>query len=867
MKKTFALTAVLLTAAIWNPARAQEGTIPAFPLKPCRISLERPARPGTPFDKVGRKFAVLGEESGSFEAWAYPLKLFRNFQLSFLVGTSTRPIPARDIVRSIRTTPEATTLTYVYQSFTIKTVLITPVDKAGAFILLDVRSTVPLTIICGFLPVLQPMWPAGIGGQYAYWDNKRKAYIISESSGKNHALVGSPAASGISYTPAHMLSDNPSEFKIGIPKPETVMHRYIPIIMAGGPGKFDRIVKIYEDLLRSPQEAYLKTAAHYRNLLNSTLRIHTPDPNLDLAFSWAKVSFDNLMVNNPNLGLGMVAGLGASGTSGRPGFGWFFGGDTFINSLSLLSYGAFTSVRDALSFTQKWQRKDGKMAHELSQAEGYIDWWHDYHYGYIHGDTTPYYIAAMYEYLRWTGDTAFIEKSWNSLKRAYNWCLSTDADKDGLMDNKKAGLGALEYGALTGIATDIYLGAVWVRAAYAMAQLAQATGHAALARRADTLYQKARKAFDDLFWDEEAGIYAYAFDSQGRKVKEISPWSAVGLMWELGNPDKSRRTLKRMSSADLNTDWGIRSISLHSQYFQPLNYNYGAVWPFLTSWMTTALYRHHMPLQAYAMLQSTVRHTFDNSLGNVTEVFSGTLYTWPQEAVSHQGFSSAGVVLPFVRGLLGLDGDAREKYVCFSPQCPAGWIDVSVENYTVGGAVFSIRYHREKGSVSARIEPKNAGGFLLDFAPALTKGIHITSVLVNGRPASFDPETAGTVFLPRVSVKLKNDPVRIDIRFTPTLEILPALPDTHVGDSNTGLKIISVERTSTEVILDVEGLSGYAYSLGVLNGGLIDTTDGGDLKENQLKFLIPGEKTGEFRSHTIRITLKPRLDQRPVMSH
>jgi len=41
-------------------------------------------------------------------------------------------------------------------------------------------------------------------------------------------------------------------------------------------------------------------------------------------------------VDNPLLGKGMVAGLGASGSSGRPGFGWFFGGDgeILISTLS-----------------------------------------------------------------------------------------------------------------------------------------------------------------------------------------------------------------------------------------------------------------------------------------------------------------------------------------------------------------------------------------------------------------------------------------------------------------------------------------------------------------------------------------------------
>jgi len=156
----------------------QDGFIPAFNLQTNDLTLHRIAQPGSPFDKAGRKFAILGEESGSFEAWAYPLKLIRNFTFSFFVGSSIRPIPASAIVRYIDVSPEATTLTYTYQSFTVKASYITPINEPGAIILLKVDSTEPLSIVCSFLPVLQPMWPAGLGGQYAFWDNNLKAYII-----------------------------------------------------------------------------------------------------------------------------------------------------------------------------------------------------------------------------------------------------------------------------------------------------------------------------------------------------------------------------------------------------------------------------------------------------------------------------------------------------------------------------------------------------------------------------------------------------------------------------------------------------------------------------------------------------------------
>ncbi|MBU1338180.1 MAG: hypothetical protein KKD56_03830 [Acidobacteria bacterium] len=860
MKKILSLSIILFLAIplLSQSGDRNEGLIPAFRLEPNPVTLERLARPGTPFDKVGRKFAILGEESGAFEAWAYPLKLFRNFSLSFLVGTSTRPVAAADIVRRIEVTPEATTLTYTYQSFTVKAIYVTPVQTAGAMILLDIDSNVPLTVICGFLPVLQPMWPAGIGGQYAYWNNRYKAYVISESSGKNHAFVGSPAASGISYTPAHMLSDNPSEFKIEIPDPKKVRGSYVPIFMAGGPGQHDDIRQIYESLQADPEKLYRDTALHYRTLRENTLQIQTPEPALDSALEWAKVSFDNLMVDNPNLGKGMIAGLGVSGTSGRPGFGWFFGGDSSINALSLLGLGAHGDVRDILLFNLKWQREDGKMAHELTQAEGYVDWWNDYGYGYIHGDTTPYFITVVDAYVRQTGDTEFVVQNWESLQKAYAWCLATDANGDGLMDNKKAGLGALEYGALTGIETDIYIGAVWVRAAQAMSRMAEWAGDPETAARAQADYLKAKSAFDTKFWDDTEGFYAYAFNAEGKRVKEISPWNAVGLMWELGQPDRSKRSLEKLCSAELMTDWGIRSISIKSSHFQPLNYNYGAVWPFLTSWVTAALYTHHLPLQGYAALMSTVLHTYDNSLGNLTEVFSGTHYIWPQEAVSHQGFSTAGVVLPTVKGLLGLDGDTADRTARFAPQLPGDWESMSVTNHRIGDALFSYDYRKMDTAVIMMVNAANADGYTFHFEPAFAAGTRITGAFLDGKPIPFQNMESGQVLLARVSAAVGPESMIFKLTFEPTVEILPVLPETRVGDASRGLRILRCERTEKGLMMVLEGIAGSTYTIPVRNADMILEVKGAEKKNNHLLITIPAGKTDEYVLHRVELSIASR---------
>jgi glycogen debranching enzyme len=837
--------------------KTDAGTVPEFRLEAGDLELRRDAQPRTPFDKVGRQFALLGFESGNFEAWAYPLKLFRNFEFSFLIGTSTVPIEGRDIVRFVSVQPAVTTLTFTYQSFTVKAHYLAPVDEPGAVILLDVDSTEPLTVVCSFIPVLQPMWPAGLGGQYAYWDDGLKAYLISEPTRKNHGYLGSPAARGISYTPAHMLSDVPSQFKIEIADPRSVEGRFIPIVVAGGKGVRDEVKKIYQDMAADPEKRYRRAVEYFAGLRRTTLGIRTPVRELDLAFEWAKVALDGLVVDNPDLGRGLVAGLGPSGTGGRPGFGWFFGTDAYLNSLSFNSFGNTAASRDGLAFTQKWQRKDGKMAHELSQAAGYLRWWEDYPYGYIHGDTSPYYIVAIEDYVRATGDLEFLKASWPSVRRAYEWSLTTDADGDGLMDNAKAGLGALEFGALTGIQTDIYLGAVWVRANQAMEALAEAMGDKAAAKKAEANAARAGRAWKEKFWDEAHGQYSYAFNKDGRLVPELTPWSAVGLAWGLGEFERGVDTLARMNRADLTTDWGVRMLSDRSPLFEPLNYNYGACWPFLSGWVATALFDYGFLPQGYEVLMANVRHTFDNSLGTIMELFSGRQNAWPQEGVPHQGFSTTGVLLPLVRGLLGLDGNALEKTIYFRPGFPADWTAVSVTNGKVGEARFSLDFAREKTGVTLRVKSENAAGYEFAFMPALGLGTVILEARRNGSPLELGPDerAADQAIRPLLRFAMTGDDT-VELRFAPAPEIV--LPDaaTRTGDLNGGLRVIRSALDGRDLKIGLEGLAGETYWLDVVNGDRVEAVSGGEFDGRRLRVTFPGTSGSGYVEKDVRIRAK-----------
>lgn len=838
------------------------GSISAFLIEDSDVELERLAQADTYTDKVGRKFALLGNEAGWFEGWAWPLKLFRDLRLSFFVAESTTPIAARDIVQRIEVGPAVTTITYVYQSFTVQAYFVTAIDEPGAVILLDVDATHPMSIVVGFIPTMQPMWPAGLGGQYARWNEDDQAYLISEASRLNHGYVGSPAGRGMSYTPAHMLGDDPNEFRIDIANPESVVDRYIPIVMAGGKGDRDGVLADYNKIAADPEGVYDRAKAHYDALLSSTMSIDTPEDDLDLAFEWAKISYDNLMAENPDFeGIGQMAGLDRAGGGGRPGFGWFFGGDTYVNTLSLNAIGMHDVSQQALSFMTQFQREDGKMAHEVTQAWKYVDWFGDYPYAFIHADTSPWYIVAVHDHLAATGDMEFLKREWPNIKRTFEWCLTTDIDGDGLMDNEAAGLGALEFGAMTGIQTDIYLGAIWTRALQVLPYLAEAMGDDEVADDAGRRYAKAAEAYES-FWSESTGKYAYAFDADGHTSEEITPWASVGVLFGHGTAERRNATMDRLGYSDMTTDWGIRMLSTESELFEPLNYNYGATWPFVTSWVTTAHFVAGRPWNGYSSLMSTVQDVYNRALGHNTEVNSGLRHTWPQESVPHQGFAIASTVLPTVRGLFGLWYDSPTNVLTFAPQVPANWNEYSVERFRYGTGSLNISMfggsHLDMFKIDASEPTTLDARILYPFATVFEE------VTIDGEPVPFEVEQAraGVRLLVRAEIE---GSTQLDVVHEETPALLPPSWISPIGAESVGLRILSWTRTDNTITLNVEGLSGRGYEVGITQPDAVGEIRGAEKAEaiyddgvtyQMLRFRIPDAET-RHNTHTITLKVTP----------
>ena len=834
------------------------------------VDLTGPARPWGYVSAIGRRAVLLGSETGSFEAWAWPLKLLHGFELAFKTPLYDQPIPGRDIARTVTVSPAGVTVVYTHSAFTVTERLFAPLDQPAIVAVLEVEAVRPIEIIARFRPDLQLAWPGGFGGQYVFWDDAEHAFVLSESRRQANGFFGSPSATWATNNPSHTLADAPSELHIAVgdqgpvamPRPGepagrlTEVHAAgIPIVMVGAVAPRDSVRAIYRQVLGHVPELYAARAAHAQAVLDSTVEVESPDPRLDLAVRWASVNLDEAMACNPDLGCGLIAGYGPSGaTSTRPGFAWYFGGDASINSLAMSSVGLWSVARDGLAFFAGFQGSRapniGKIPHEISHSAGRIRWFEDYPYAFYHGDTTPFWILALAEYWRASGDTATLRRLWPNLKRAYQWAKATDADGDGLMDNARAGAGAIEVGDLQqGLVSDVYMSSVWVRSLEVFPFIADAMGDRTTRDEARRLHERALASLRERLWLPADRRYAFALLEGGTLSNETTVWPATGMAFGLFDEERGQATAASLARAGITTDWGARTLSPTSALFDPLHYNNGTVWPFVTGFDAWGLYRYHHAAMGFAAMEAVARTTFRWGLGANPEVFSGSSDEPLETAVPQQFFATSMLLTPLVRGLIGWEGDAPGGRVTLAPHLPAAWDSLVIRRLPVGPGRYTARLMRSDTAFDAELVRTTSGGVdTLLFAPALPLGAVVREVTANGRPVSCASRTTGADL--HVDCRLAlGARLAITVRHTPGWEVLLPPADPAPGSRSSTLKLVSQRLAGDTLVLEVEGRAGWTYQLSV-------RTPAG---RRDITVIVPegGTPVDGYRATVVRVTGQP----------
>jgi hypothetical protein len=800
------LAFLLLLVSVPGSLAAQG--VPKFDLTEGPLELSGPANPWRFVHAVGEKCGLWGFENGKLEGWVYPLKIFHDFQLDFMLEGYPRVYHGSEIVRSVRVFPHMVQLQYSTERFTVTETLFAPREEPGFVILLNVKAPAALRVYVHFEPDLNLMWPGGIGGQFSKWDEKGKWVTIGEPTNRFTALIGSPlaiSATAVGYH-AYLSNEQPDEGMELRITTEQANRTYLPIVVAGGiQGTYDAAVT-YQRLLNNLPVLYSQSLRHYADLDAQGTQFLTPDPQVNEALRWSRISLDQLKVCNPYVGCSYVSGYGSSGTGTRPMYAWFFDEPT-MTSPAYLEYGGAESLKEALRFMQKYQRADGKIPHEVSQSAGLINWFKDYPYAYIHPDSPIEYLIAMGNFLRFTGDREFVKESWPSIQKAYGYCVSLLDPGDGLPGIPKGEWGSSEVSDFT---KDSAMAGEWIAGLRAMGKISESLGEKGLERECEERQRQAEQSLEREFWDPQTNYYDYGLDTAGKHLTYISP--AIGYSASLGvlPDDHARVVIERLSTAALLSDWGQRELSLDDPDYREGSYHVGSVWPYFSAAPMLGQFRYHNAVQGFCTWMSMMGLRGFSARGAMPEVLTGRFFRLLDNAVPHQMFSELTAIPGFISGVLGLTLDVPERALTIEPHLPPDWPSVAVHQFPFGQEKLSLELRQQPGVLTAAVEFSGSQPTKVTFAPGLPAGSTILSVLHDGKPVPFQVENFDSDVHAGATVTVAHKST-LEVRYSPGVAARIEWQPLLEGDTSRNLRVLHTAFHEGDLQMMVEGLPGREY--------------------------------------------------------
>ncbi len=678
-------------------------------------------------EAMGERAAFFGDPQAGFECWLWPIEIFRAMRVEILYGGQRVEPAALKVHASV--SPESFELAWNGDGVSVS-MRVTAARRERAIMLEFLRGDTELDVELVLRPIFRPMWPAGMGGQIARRDESTGAFVLAEELGRFAAVLGSPATlrsdAARSGTIPEERGTDAEDLRIRIPRSITSATA-VPFFIAGAEvrpaelsgaallggeqsacgsaraeGAIDAALALWRRLGGYGSDQVEEQAVHMRDFLAKTTRLVSSDTDHDRAFEWSKISIERAWTSVDGLGRSVVAGVGASRGSARPGFAWFFGGDALAASRALCAIGDFEGASEALRFVASTQREDGKIAHEITLAASLCDWTRDYPYAYYKAQVTPGFVSCLAHYWRASGDAVLVRELWPCALRALAWCRST-LDPEGRMRVPRAGIAAVEAGPLSGrIASEVFLEGIQLSALAGARELTKALSLDDAALDLERWELRTREAFE-AFWCEREGRYGFARLTDGGTCDDLTAYLGLPLSRGIGQEARALASAMQLSRPELCADWGARMFSTRSSIYAAEHYNTGSVFPYLTNFVVLALYAHGLDASALQLLESMVALCGFDGAGFVPEHLEGDLARTPRRGVPHQVFSSGGLLQSTVYGLFGLSPHASEGKLLIRSHLPAHWDHARLAGVRIGSTRLDLELARVRSASSTRM--------------------------------------------------------------------------------------------------------------------------------------------------------------------
>lgn len=442
---------------------------------------------------------------------------------------------------------------------------------------------------------------------------------------------------------------------------------------------------------RDARKILERTIGQYIEVLSRTL-IFTPEPVINRGLQWAKVN--TVRVQHQYC-------IGAGFTNDPPqdivvirDLAWYMLGSDYLTP---------EFSRNLLTLCEKYAFHDGGKLTEYIHANEDPPALHDYKLNI--NDDTPLYVYALFHHALTCEGETFLERAYSLMKRACDWILSQI--HDGLIRCYADGThiwgicswrniidGYNLSGAVTEINTECY------NALNLTAEVAERLGRSDEAKFYQESAERLKQAINTKLVSENTGLYLLNLGNDGLRHHDVTGDLIFPVMFGVAEGNMRKRILKELTTDDMWTPYGVRTVSKHEQNYDPDfgSQLVGGVWPNLTAWVAFCI-RDSDPeklvegmMNLYKLAEIERPADFVNVVpGEFPERLHGETYVSRGMAMSP--WMPPTYLWLGVEGLLGvkptLDG------LEMNPVLPTGWKWIGVKNLPYKGkSITAFLYDR-----------------------------------------------------------------------------------------------------------------------------------------------------------------------------
>lgn len=388
------------------------------------------------------------------------------------------------------------------------------------------------------------------------------------------------------------------------------------------------------------------------------------DSALDAIAQQCVVDLNGLQLRDPNQPEWVTVAAGA------PWFMTLFGRDSLLTSLMTLPFCSelgqgtahMLAARQGSTVDAASEEQPGRILHEtrVGREAPLILGGRQAYYGTA--DATPLFVMLVGELARSGVAVPALRALLPAVDAAMSWIRDFgDRDGDGFVEYERLSAQGLAHQGWK----DSWNGITWadgrpvegpialvevqayvVAAHRARANIADALGDPTTAENHRSVAADLLDRLDRAFWLEDRGFYAVALDGSKAPVDALT--SNIGhILWaEAAHPERAEQVARHLTSQEMFSGWGVRTLASSMGAYNPLSYHNGSVWPHDTALSVVGLTRYGFHDEA-RRIGSALLDAAAHSGGRLPELFAGLSradYTTPipyPTACSPQAWASA----------------------------------------------------------------------------------------------------------------------------------------------------------------------------------------------------------------------------------